>query len=899
MLALTFTRKAAGELTQPAAPARPARPRRGRHVPRGGLRPAPRPLGRPRHPARPSCSTARSASSPGCCRAGVGARRRVARRRHRDRVGQGPRRSTPDDYAAEASRIAPPGRRSPTARWPRVFERYEDEKRASAHGRLRRPAAAVPARPARRPRVRPGPAVAVPAPVRRRVPGRQPAAAAAARGLARRPRRPLRGRRPQPGHLRAGTAPTRRPSPTSPTATRAARSSASPTTTARRPRSWRWPTRCWPAARSTAPAAADAARLGPAGQPARRAAARPSARSPTTRPRPGPSPASVRDHHAPGRPWSAQAVLVPHQRPDRADRAGAAPGRHPVPGPGRRRLLDQPEVKAALRDLQRSTGDFARPSPTSADRRPSAADAGADGRPRPPSDEPAGDARRRPRRQPRGAGPPGPRLRRRRQPTRPPPGFVAWLHSTTAGRPARRARRRRRDRHVPRGQGPRVAGRAPRRPRAGPGARSATPRTRRGAGRGAPPLLRRRHPGRARAASAPGPRRRTFGDRAVAAASRSPYLDEVEAACRALAAGDVPADWAAHLAAQRATLRDRRLAAADVAPGRRRARRPGRPRPQPHAAASDLDDAGLATLDALKAWRSRPGPGRRGAAARHLPRPGAARGRRQPTRAPAPTCSPSPGIGEVKVERFGDEILGIVGRARGILSRCASTPSSASPRRSTAVLGAVHRPRLLPDARRACRQISAPEVRRPLGVGRHGRASACASATPATCRRPRSAFIDPAKLSWVEELVFDLDRRARADPRCCPTTTPTGSPARAVYVVRPTTATRQHPAPRRRPQGAGAAGRRPGRAGARVGPAGARRGRAATLDRQRPRSTDAAPHGGASTASAVRRRRRRGGRARPRSRWRLRASAKRPKSIEMNRPSASAHSRSVPSGSVA
>ena len=130
------------------------------------------------------------------------------RPRRRDRVGQGSA-----DPTRGLSPRRPTGRPHATARGRphrhavRPLRAGEAQART---GRLRRPARAV--RPCDRDRsgVRGRAALAVPAPVRRRVPGREPAAGAAPAGLARRRRRPVRRRRSEPGHLPAGTAPTRR-----------------------------------------------------------------------------------------------------------------------------------------------------------------------------------------------------------------------------------------------------------------------------------------------------------------------------------------------------------------------------------------------------------------------------------------------------------------------------------------------------------------------------------------------------------------------------------------------------------------------------------------------------------------------------------------------------------------
>ena len=81
--------------------------------------------------------------------------------------------------------------------------------------------------------------------------------------------------------------------------------------------------------------------------------------SPTTPPRPGPSPAPSATTTGPTGRWSAQAVLCRTNAQtaviERALHQAGIPFR--VRGGGG--LLDQPEVKAALRDLQRHTGDFA------------------------------------------------------------------------------------------------------------------------------------------------------------------------------------------------------------------------------------------------------------------------------------------------------------------------------------------------------------------------------------------------------------------------------------------------------------------------------------------------------------------------------------------------------------
>jgi DNA helicase II / ATP-dependent DNA helicase PcrA len=147
---------------------------------------------------------------------------------------------------------------------------------------------------------------------------------------------------------------------------------------------------------------------------------------------------------------------------------------------------------------------------------------------------------------------------------------------------------------------------------------------------------------------------RTFGER-VSSRSASPYLDEVEIAARALHQGTVPADWAAHLGLERARLRLEEARPQAGATGRSRARRdrnPSSPGPQ-------LDAAGQATFEALKTWRS--GQAKAASVPAYVifhdrvltelasSRPSTRR-----------ALLAVPGIGEVKVQRFGDELLAIL-----------------------------------------------------------------------------------------------------------------------------------------------------------------------------------------------------------------------------------------------
>ena len=146
---------------------------------------------------------------------------------------------------------------------------------------------------------------------------------------------------------------------------------------------------------------------------------------------------------------------------------------------------------------------------------------------------------------------------------------------------------------------------------------------------------------------------RTFGER-TAARTPSPYLDEVEMAARALRAGTVPDDWATLLGAQRAR---QQLEAAR--PKGRRATRNGRAGRRAGAEAPELDDAGQATFEALKAWRSHQ------AKVADVPAFVIFQDRVLAEVAAARPASRAdllavPGIGEVKADRFGDQILAIL-----------------------------------------------------------------------------------------------------------------------------------------------------------------------------------------------------------------------------------------------
>jgi DNA helicase-2/ATP-dependent DNA helicase PcrA len=92
---------------------------------------------------------------------------------------------------------------------------------------------------------------------------------------------------------------------------------------------------------------------------------------------------------------------------------------------------------------------------------------------------------------------------------------------------------------------------------------------------------------------------RTFGTRA-AQRERSPYLEQVELACTALSTGEVPADWRAFFAA-RAEADARRNGQAQLITSAGRGRKQGG---RAGGALSDLDDDGQRLFEALKQWRS-------------------------------------------------------------------------------------------------------------------------------------------------------------------------------------------------------------------------------------------------------------------------------------------------------
>ena len=403
----------------------------------------------------------------------------------RDRVGQGPPGRAPTTTRPRPPRPAAGRPLGAAARWPRLYARYEDEKRQRRHGRLRRPAAGCAPRPLETDaELRRRPALAVPPPVRRRVPGRQPAPA---RGCSRpggatgsdlcvvgdpnqaiyalerrRPRLPRRLRRPLPRRRgrRASTTTTGRRPQILAVGQRRARPGGAPATPHRR------------------------------GHRGRRARAGPrSSATPPSTTRPGPSPGAVRDRHGPGVAVVAPGRAGPHQRPGPAARGGARGRRRPPPGPGRgRRSSTSPRCGTRARTHAAARAPLATlrwpaSTPTSVDRR----------RPRPR----ASAARRR-------------SELRRRLARRATLRLDPRRHRAGASRRGWRATLRGDERRRP----PATPSSSPRStpPRASSGRSCYVAgledglvpighaRTPAAAGRGAPAALRRRHPGRGRAA---------------------------------------------------------------------------------------------------------------------------------------------------------------------------------------------------------------------------------------------------------------------------------------------------------------------------------------------------------------------------------------------------------------
>ena len=763
VLALTFTRKAAGELRSRLRAARPARHRRRRHLPLGGLRPAPRPLGRPRHRAARRCSTARSASSPASCpgacatapRAATSSPSTSSARSSGPRPGGSRPSSTPSAAKARphaAHRRPPAGRRSSSATSPTSepsgMVDFDD-----LLSLLRRATSAA---------TRPSPprsagASATSSSTSTRTSTRS-SRRCSTRGSATAPTSAWWAIPTRPSTR--GTAPTPATSTTSPSGGGSARSSASPTTTGRRRRSSRWPTRCWPAAPRLAGVAAGRDLRRAAGPPARRAAARPSRSCADDTAEARAIARAVRDRHTPG-----SLVVVPgdpgaHQRPDRASsrrrcaearipfrvRGGGGAAR-PARGQGRRRRA--PLVVLHVR------GGAHRPRHQAGRRRSGDRPAGD-----PPPTEDAGRGANRDRRaragQHRGAGAHGHRLRRHRpQPVRRPASSPGSRQTARADQPDQ--------------FGDAVDSPPSTRPRASSGRSCTSPVSSRAWCPSGTPRRRRSRPRSAGCSTwpSPGPSASctSAGPRAAPSAparsarERSLYLSHVDAALEAAARRRGPG--------RLGRPRHRRAAAVGRPHRRGRRRSDGAPPASTggrRAALSRLDDADETLFDALKGWRatvahggvgarrtsssttprSRPSPGARPAVAR---RPARARRRRtgqgRPLRradprrrrraplthpirsrpsSPRRRCLPAR---SGRCRRGSHPHRGPEGRARGILRPCASRSSNGSRRRSRPCWPPTPTPRSTPSST-ACRRWAS---RRCSSTGSTPTASSCGCTT--------------------------------------------------------------------------------------------------------------------------------------------------------------------------
>ena len=299
-----------------ASAARGARRRgcAGAHVPLGGARAA-APL---RARARSAGSSRRRRSCCGRSRTGC-PRRTASARRATSRPRSSGRRtgaSRPAGYLAALGDREPP---IPPDLMLKVYRAYEERKAAAARSTSRTCSSAPCSctRRTRRGRRLPGP---LPRVHRRRVPGREPAPADAARALARRPRRPLRRRRRLPVDLRLHGRLARAPARA---AASGRRSSGSRRTTARRRRCSRSRTG------SCRGSAAPRRQLRAARRRRARAGA---ARRSTILARRGRSSSGGSGTARRGAAARGDRGPVSHERAPGRLRGGAARGGHPVPG---------------------------------------------------------------------------------------------------------------------------------------------------------------------------------------------------------------------------------------------------------------------------------------------------------------------------------------------------------------------------------------------------------------------------------------------------------------------------------------------------------------------------------------------------------------------------------------
>jgi DNA helicase-2/ATP-dependent DNA helicase PcrA len=347
---------------------------------------------------------------------------------------------------------------------------------------------------------------------------------------------------------------------------------------------------------------------------------------------------AVRDHHAPGATWASQAVLVRTNAQIPALEEALSAAQIPFRVRGGAPLLDQPEVKAALGQLRRARGGFDE----------ALADLAS-------TDAVAGTGDRAEERQANvdallqlardyAAVEPSPSV----------PGLLSWLSSTTrADQPDRQG-----DAveittfHAAKGLEWPVVHLAGLEQGLVPIGHART-------GEALAEELRLFYVAVTRAerelvCSWAGQRR--YRDREVRR-DRSPYLDTVVAACAALRAGTDPAEVGREVAEAR------RAPAPRERPHRRSRSRPDLPRAAGAPAPADLDDEGRALLDALRAWRSEK------ARAAGMPAYVICNDRTLVEIATSRPATPDQllavhGLGEVKVGRFGDELLALVGTTR-------------------------------------------------------------------------------------------------------------------------------------------------------------------------------------------------------------------------------------------
>ena len=352
---------------------------------------------------------------------------------------------------------------------------------------------------------------------------------------------------------------------------------------------------------------------------------------------------AVRDHHAPGALWSAQAVLVRTnaQIPALEEALGAA--QIPFRVRGAAPLLDQPEVRAALGEMRRGSGGFEEALTDLA----AAVEDRTDGGDRAEERRANLDAL----------------LQLARdyatvESTASVPGFSSWLSSTTrADQPDRRG-----DAveittfHAAKGLEWPVVHLA-------------------GLEQGLVPI------GHARTGEALAEElrlfyvavtraerelvcswaaQRRFGTKTLRR-DRSPYLDTVVAVVASLAAGTDPAEAGAAVARAGAD-KGRGKGRARVAKHTRSRTRPDLPRAAGALAPADLDDQGRELLDLLRSWRTEK------AKASGMPAYVICNDRTLVEIASTRPATPSQllgvhGLGEVKVNRFGDELLALVGEA--------------------------------------------------------------------------------------------------------------------------------------------------------------------------------------------------------------------------------------------